>query len=84
MKYELVKIDKENNAILISADGVKLWINYIEKTDDDEKYYIWDFNQYIFVIGNSKDDEIKAAQEKIDNDIENFDCFMDDIFYTYL
>lgn len=84
MKYELVKIDKENNAILISADGVKLWVNYIEKTDDGEKYYIWDFNQYIFVIGNSKDDEIKAIQKRIDDDIENFDCFMDDIFYTYL
>ena len=84
MKYELIKIDKENNAILISADGVKLWINYIEKTDDDGNYYIWDFNQYIFIIGNSNDDEIKATQKKIDDDIENFDCFMDDIFYTYL
>ena len=46
MKYELVKIDKENNAILVSADGVKLWVDYFY---DGEFGFVWDFNQYIFL-----------------------------------
>jgi hypothetical protein len=80
MKYELVKIDRKNNAILVSADGVQLWLDYFEQTENDEKYYTWEFNQYIFNIYNSKDIEAQETQNKIYEDVENFDYFMDEIF----
>ena len=34
MKYELVKIDRKNNAVLVSADGVQLWIDYFIEIED--------------------------------------------------
>lgn len=84
MKYKFIKIDKENEAILISADGVQLWIDYFIGIDEGEKFYTWEFNQYIFNIYNSKDIEAQETQKKINKDIENFNCFMDGIFYDYL
>lgn len=84
MEYKLIEIDKENEAILISADGVRLWIDYFVETEGDEKYYTWDFNQYIFNIYNSKDIEVQETQNKIYEDVENFDYFMDEIFCNYL
>lgn len=84
MKYEFVKIDKENKAVLISADGVQLWVDYFEQIEAGETYYTWEFNQYIFYIYNSKDIEAQETQKKIYEDVENFDCFMDEIFYNYL
>lgn len=84
MKYEFIKIDKENNAILISADGVQLWLDYFVEIEDGENFYTWEFNQYIFNIYNSKDIEAQETQKKIYEDVENFDFFMDEIFYDYL
>ena len=84
MEYKFIKIDKENEAVLISADGVQLWIDYFIEIEDGEKYYTWDFNQYIFNIYNSKDIEAQETQKKIYEDVENFDYFMDEIFYDYL
>lgn len=84
MDYELIKIDKENEAILISADGVQLWIDYFIGIEEGEKFYTWEFNQYIFDIYNSKDIEVQETQKKINKDIENFNYFMDGIFYDYL
>lgn len=84
MQYKFIKIDKENKAILISANGVQLWVDYFEQIENGETYYTWDFNQYIFDIYNSKDIEAQETQRKIYEDVENFDCFMDEIFYNYL
>lgn len=84
MKYEFIKIDKENNAILISADGVQLWLDYFVEIEDGENFYTWEFNQYIFNIYNSKDIEAQETQKKIYEDVENFDFFIDEIFYDYL
>lgn len=84
MEYKLIKVDKENNAVLITADNVQLWIDYFEQVEEGEKYYTWEFNQYIFNIYNSKDIEVQETQKKIYEDIENFDCFMDEIFHNYL
>lgn len=84
MEYKLIKIDKENEAILISADGVQLWIDYFVGIEEGEKFYTWEFNQYIFDIYNSKDIEAQETQKKINKDIENFNYFMDGIFYDYL
>ena len=81
MEYKLIKIDKKNKAVLISANGVQLWIDYFF---DGELGYTWEFNQYIFNIYNSKDIEAQETQKKIYEDVENFDCFMDEIFYDYL
>ena len=84
MEYKLINIDKENEAILISADGVQLWIDYFIGIEEGEKFYTWEFNKYIFDIYNSKDIEAQETQKKINKDIENFNYFMDDIFYDYL
>lgn len=84
MEYKFTKIDKENEAILISADGVQLWIDYFIGIEEGEKFYTWEFNQYIFDIYNSKDIEAQETQKKINKDIENFNYFMDGIFYDYL
>lgn len=84
MEYKFIKIDKENEAILISADGVQLWIDYFVGIEEGEKFYTWEFNQYIFDIYNSKDIEAQETQKKINKDIENFNYFMDGIFYDYL
>ena len=84
MEYKFIKIDKENEAILISADGVQLWIDYFIGIEEGEKFYTWEFNQYIFDIYNSKDIEAQETQKKINKDIENFNYFMDGIFYDYL
>lgn len=84
MEYKFIKIDKENEAVLISANGVRLWIDYFVEIEDGEKIYTWQFNQYIFNIYNSKDIEAQETQKEIYEDVENFDCFMDGIFYDYL
>ena len=84
MEYKFIKIDKEKESVLISADGVQLWVDYFKQVEDGEKYYTWEFNQYIFYIYNSKDIEAQEAQKKIYEDVENFDYFMDEIFYDYL
>lgn len=84
MEYKFIKIDKENESVLISADGVQLWVDYFIETESDEKYYTWDFNQYIFDICNSKDMEVQETQKKIYEDVENFDCFISEIFHDYL
>lgn len=84
MEYKFIKIDEENESVLISADGVQLWVDYFIEIEDNEKYYTWDFNQYIFNLCNSKDLEAQETQNKIYEDVENFDCFMNGIFYNYL
>ena len=84
MEYKFIKIDKENEAVLISANGVQLWVDYFEQVEDGEKYYTWQFNQYIFNIYNSKDIEAQETQKKIYEDIENFDFFIDNVLYDYL
>ena len=84
MEYKFIKIDKKHNSVLISADGVQLWVDYFEQIEDGETYYTWEFNQYIFNLCNSKDIEAQETQKKIYEDVENFDCFMDNIFYDYL
>ena len=80
MEYKFIKIDKENESILISANGIQLWVDYFVEIEDGEKIYTWDFNQYIFNIYNSKDIEAQDTQKKIYEDVENFDCFIDGIF----
>ena len=84
MEYKLIKIDKKNKAVLITADNVELWVDYFIGIEEGEKYYTWEFNQYIFNIYNSKDIEAQETQKKINKDIENFNYFMDEIFYDYL
>lgn len=84
MKYEFIKIDKGNKAILISADGIQIWLDYSIEIEGGEKFYTWDFNQYIFDIYNSKDMEAQETQKKIYEDVENFNCFMDEIFCAFL
>ena len=84
MEYKFIKIDKKHNSILISADNVQLWVDYFEQVEEGEKYYTWEFNQYIFDIYNSKDIKAQETQKKIYEDVENFDCFMDGIFYDFL
>ena len=80
MDYELIQIDEENEAILISANGVQLWIDYFIGMEEGEKFYNWEFNQYIFFDYSIQDQKIKKTQEKILKDVENFDCFLDEIF----
>lgn len=82
MEYKFIKEYRENIegegewvSLLVSAGGVELWID-CHKADD---YWKWDFNQYIFDIYNSKDIEAKETQDKIYKDVENFDCFIDEI-----
>ena len=84
MEYKFIKIDKENEAVLISANGVQLWVDYFIEIEDGENFYTWDFNQYIFNLYNSKDIEARETQKKIYEDVEAFDCFMDNVFYDYL
>ena len=79
MDYELIQIDKENEAILISADGVQLWIDYFIGIEEGEKFYTWEFNQYIFFDYSIQDQKIKKTQEKILKDVEKFDCFLEEI-----
>lgn len=83
MEYKFIKEYRENIegegewvSLLVSADGVELWID-CHKADDD--YWEWDFNQYIFDLYNSKDIEAKETQKKIYEDVENFDCFITEI-----
>ena len=64
MKYKFIKIDKENEAILISADGVQLWIDYFIGIDEGEKFYTWEFNQYIFFDYSIQDQKIKKNTRK--------------------
>lgn len=84
MDYELIKIDKLKHSLLVKADGVELWVDYYCTKEGSENFYNWEFNQYIYCLDNSKDIEIKETQEKIYKDIENFNYFMDEIFYNYL
>ena len=85
MNYKLVEINKENQAILVDVDGWSIWIDYWK--ENEEEGYLWDFNQYIFYNWKgymlTRDKKTMQAQEKIKEDIENFDCFMDSIFYDY-
>lgn len=84
VEYELKDIDEKNQAILISVDGFNIWFDYWE---NKEGFTEWDFNQYIFWDWKgyieSNDKKTMQAQEKIRNDIENFDYFMDDIFSNW-
>lgn len=82
MNYKLIEIDFDNQSVLVNADDVELWIDYREEESDDEyiKSYSWDFNKYIFFLDNANDVKIQAMQNKIYDDVENFDCFMDYVF----
>ena len=84
VEYELKDIDEENQAILISVDGFSIWLDYWE---NEEGFIEWDFNQQIFInwkgYTSTKDKKTMQAQEKIRNDIGNFDYFMDDIFNNW-
>lgn len=84
MQYELKDIDEKNQAILISVDSFNIWLDYWE---NEEGFTEWDFNQQIFINWkgyiSTKDKKTMQAQEKIKNDIENFDCFIDDIFSNW-
>lgn len=80
-----LKDEKENVIFWIDCsliDGYGNRKNY--KTE--ELYIDWTFNQYIFTIGNSKDDEAKAYQEN-DENLERIqellDCFNDEIIKLY-
>ena len=57
-----------------------------ENYKTEELYIDWEFNQYIFAIGNSKDDEAKAYQENEEN-LERIqfllDSYNDEIIKLY-
>lgn len=84
MEYKFIKEHRENIkdegewiSLLVSADGVQLWID-CHKDDDD--YWSWSFNQYIFFDDNEQDQLVKATQEKIlenQDNLEDFDMFID-------
>ena len=80
MDYELIKTDKLNHSLLVKADGVELWVDYYCKKEGGENFYSWEFNQYIFFDYSMQDQKIKKTQEKILEDVENFDYFLDEIF----
>lgn len=85
MEYKFIKEYRENIknegewiSLLVSADGVELWIDCHKNSDG---YWDWDFNQYIFHDDNEQDQLVKAIQNKIYQDVEEFDCFVDSILY---
>lgn len=81
MRYNFINFDKKNKAVLISANGVRLWVDYYI---DDDLLPSWEFNQYIFFMHDKNDKKVKEIQNKIYEDLENFDAFMDKIFEKYL
>lgn len=80
MDYELIQIDKLNHSLLVKADGVELQVDYYCTKEGSESFYSWEFNQYIFFDYSIQDQKIKKTQEKILEDVENFDYFLDEIF----
>ena len=82
MEYKLIEIDKEKQAILVEVDDWSIWIDYWKENEEDG--YLWEFNQFIFYNWKgytlTRDKKTMQAQEKIREDIENFDCFMDCVF----
>ena len=76
MEYKLNKIDEENQAILISVDGFGIWIDYRE---DEEGFFEWNFNKYIFYEWIESDVKTRELQNKIYKDIDNFTYFLDEI-----
>ena len=63
-----IKID-DSGSVLIQSNNLKVWVDVYEK--DKEIYCDW--NQYIFMLNNSKDLEVKTFQDNIDNAREAFD-----------
>ena len=82
MEYKLIKIDQENESILISVDDVEMWVDYRK---NEEGFFEWEFNKFVFLRWKKSDMEIQEKQETIlDKELEEFDFFMDGIFYDYL
>lgn len=67
---KILKVEKDNNSewfsVQIKDKTIEIWID-VCILDNDFKV---DWNKYIFNLSNSKDLEIKAYQENIDNFIE--------------
>lgn len=62
-----IKID-DSGSVLIESDNLQVWVDVWEEGNDIRT----EWNQYIFMLNNSKDLEIKAFQENIDNASEAF------------
>ena len=71
MNYNLIDINKEDKRLIIDVDSIEIIVDY-EKTEEG---YCWEFNQYIF-YNNLHDLRVKTTQKLIENDIENFDYFI--------
>ena len=83
---ELVKVEKDKNSndfSMLLKEKITSHTFWIDCIENEDGYYSWDFNQYIFHLCDSKDIEAKKMQDFFNrnDNIENFDYLIDCLIY---